>query len=90
MEEKNKREEIQSRREFFKKAAKAALPVVGAAILSSVPWNLSATGVKATSCSGCNNRCMNTCFNTCYEKCNKHCQDSCNSSCYTGCKRSSY
>lgn len=33
MEEKNKREEIQSRREFFKKAAKAALPVVGAILL---------------------------------------------------------
>ena len=29
MEKKNSNEELQSRREFFKKAAKAALPVVG-------------------------------------------------------------
>ena len=33
-----KNEELQSRREFFKQAAKAALPVVGAAIMASVPF----------------------------------------------------
>ena len=32
MDTKNPNEELQSRREFFKKAAKAALPVVGAVI----------------------------------------------------------
>ena len=39
MEKKNSNEELQSRREFFKKAAKAALPVVGAVVLSSLPIN---------------------------------------------------
>ena len=34
---KNKNEELQSRREFFKKAAKGALPILGAIILASNP-----------------------------------------------------
>ena len=36
--EKNKQnEELQSRREFFKKAAKSALPILGAVVLASAP-----------------------------------------------------
>lgn len=37
MNNKNSSEELQSRREFFKKAAKAALPVSGAVVSSSLP-----------------------------------------------------
>ena len=32
-----KNEELQSRREFFKKAAKGALPILGAVVLASAP-----------------------------------------------------
>ena len=81
MEEKNKREEIQSRREFFKKAAKAALPVVGAAILSSVPFMDS----EAMS-SGCNMNCVNGCYgcqNTCRGGCSAECLITCASTCAT-------
>ncbi|MBR5823422.1 MAG: Cys-Xaa-Xaa-Xaa repeat radical SAM target protein [Paludibacteraceae bacterium] len=74
MEEKNKREEIQSRREFFKKAAKAALPVVGAAILSSVPF---IDADAATGCSGCYTGCWGGCQGGCKGSCQYSCKGSC-------------
>ena len=100
MEEKNKREEIQSRREFFKKAAKAALPVVGAAILSSVPF------VKAEATpSGCQFGCMGGCYGNCsggcmgcsggctgdcQGQCGGNCTLSCSGGCYAGCTSANY
>ena len=91
MEEKNKREEIQSRREFFKKAAKVALPVVGAAILSSVPFmNVEAvTGCEhcTTSCYvGCEGGCKSGCYQGCYGGC----ENTCSGTCSGGCARSQY
>ena len=74
MEEKNKREEIQSRREFFKKAAKAALPVVGAAILVNLPSFAQAAE------SGCGFTCSNSCYG-----CSGMCGSSCSGSCKGGC-----
>jgi CXXX repeat radical SAM target protein len=80
MEEKNKREEIQSRREFFKKAAKAALPVVGAAILSSVPF------VETKAATGCYNYgCLNSCEGGCNDSCYGSCKNTCSASCRYGC-----
>ena len=81
MEEKNKREEIQSRREFFKKAAKAALPVVGAAILSSVPFM---NAEASTGCKGCYRTCTGSCVDSCLAYCAKTC-NGCGSTCYKGC-----
>ena len=80
MEEKNKREEIQSRREFFKKAAKAALPVVGAAILSSVLF-MNAEAAP----SGC----TGTCYGTCYGAC-KGCENTCSGTCKNACEGCEY
>ena len=80
MEEKNKREEIQSRREFFKKAAKAALPVVGAAILSSVPF-MNAEAAP----SGCGFTCSGGCSGSCSSSCGFGCSGSCKGGC-GGCK----
>lgn len=80
MEEKNKREEIQSRREFFKKAAKAALPVVGAAILSSVPF-INAEAAP----SGCGFTCSGGCSGSCSSHCGFGCSGSCKGGC-GGCK----
>lgn len=62
MKKNGKNEELQSRREFFKRAAKGALPILAGAALLSSPI-LSETA-NAMSCAGCNNRCMNSCFNT--------------------------
>lgn len=85
MEKKNKNEEIQSRREFFKNAAKAALPILGAAILANVPTVLNAAEANSTSCHGCNNGCMNFCTTTCHGGCTKVCADSCVGGCRTTC-----
>ena len=93
MEEKNKREEIQSRREFFKKAAKAALPVVGAAILSSVPFvktEAVATGCYNYGCmggcsGGCDDSCYGSCTGTCDATCKYGCGDACAKACSYGC-----
>ena len=81
MEEKNKREEIQSRREFFKKAAKAALPVVGVAILSSVSF---VNAEASTGCKGCYKTCT-SCTGTCVSNCDLRCSGSCYTSCAIGC-----
>lgn len=42
MKKNEKNEELQSRREFFKKAAKGALPILGAILLSGAPQILNA------------------------------------------------
>lgn len=72
MDKKMNNEELQSRREFFKRAAKGALPIIAGAILASNPA-VSEAANNAMSCAGCNNRCMNSCFNTCYNSCSGKC-----------------
>ena len=79
MSNKKLNEELQSRREFFKKAAKAALPVVGAVVMSSLPF-AKAEAAKT----GCDYNCSGSC----YRQCDAHCQDSCYRSCYTSCDNS--
>ena len=54
MSNKKQNEELQSRREFFKKAAKAALPVVGAVVMASLPNVMQAA-------TGCHSTCMGYC-----------------------------
>ena len=81
MNEKDKNEEIQTRREFFKKAAKSALPVLGAAILSSVPF---ADAAAQFSC-GCGYNCSGGCSGTCSGNCGFGCDGTCKSGC-GGCK----
>ena len=69
---KQKNEELQSRREFFKKAATGALPILGAVVLSSSPLASKAAqtlGCDYTcrvSCADCSGRCNALCLNSCY------------------------
>lgn len=42
--ENKKKDELQNRREFFKKAAKGALPILGAIVLANMPGVLNAAG----------------------------------------------
>ncbi len=72
-------EELQSRREFFKKAAKAALPVVGAVVLANLPITKSEA---ATGCylAGCQFDCEGSCSNGC-QGCSDSCYGSCKGSC---------
>lgn len=73
-----KNEELKSRREFFKKAAKSALPILGAVVLSSTP--LISKAAESTYCNyGCSYGCEG-CSDSCYGSC----KGSCNSSCVTG------
>lgn len=89
---------IQTRREFFKNAAKAALPVLGAVVLSNLPIKAEAltSGCKY----GCQNECVNQCYGSCYngcygckgtcESCKGSCQGGCNGSCVGSSARSMY
>ena len=89
MSNKKSSEELQSRREFFKKAAKAALPVVGAVVLSSLPILKSeaATGCYSGGCMyGCDGGCNDSCYGSCKGTCNASCQYGCG----YGCSRGNY
>lgn len=84
MKQKKTNEELQSRREFFKKAAKAALPVVGAVVLSTVPLSADAS----TFCNGCSGSCADTCRGTCSGNCTGDCSTSCKGTCDGSCNKS--
>ena len=84
MQNKNENEELQSRREFFKKAAKAALPVIGAVVVASIPT------MKAKAVPGCYGSCLNECDGSCNDSCYGSCRGGCNSSCTWGCRGMTY
>lgn len=81
MDEKMK-EEFQSRREFFKKVSKKALPFV-AAILLVDPVIANASKEKPM---GCNSGCYGTCSGSCDSTCRGECYTTCYYSCSTTCK----
>ena len=66
MEEKRKQEnELQSRREFFKNAAKSTLPVLGLAVLATLPIQGPSAGCitckdQCVGCTGCSANCYDT------------------------------
>lgn len=82
---KKKNEGVQSRREFFKRAAKTALPILGAVLLASNPIVAKAAETPM-GCMGCSNGCTATCRGTCSSTCTGSCIDGCKSSCKTTCK----
>ena len=99
---KQKNEEVQSRRDFFKKAAKSALPILGAVLLANTPTIVKATEAEPMgcsysgcwgSCSGtCSGGCMGckgTCTGGCQGICGGNCTGSCSGSCSYGCRSSS-
>lgn len=75
--EKDKNEELQSRRQFFKKAAKTALPILGAIVLANMPI-IAQADVRPSGCTG-------TCYGTCYGAC-KGCSTTCTGTCSGSCK----
>ena len=79
MTKKQKNEELQSRRQFFKKAAKGALPILGAIALANLP-HLAGASTAGCTCSGaCVGGCNYTCYGTCSGKCMGGCQGTCQS-----------
>lgn len=96
---KERKEEIQSRREFFKKAAKGALPILGAVILASTPIISKAVENEPMGCNSgcyhscrvvCYDNCVTTCHGGCKETCTVHCNSSCYDSCVGSCHTSCY
>lgn len=86
MKQKKSNEELQSRREFFKKAAKAALPVVGAVVLASMPSDIFA--MNRTGCNGCSGACS-SCTGSCTGNCTGACYGGCRAACSGGCEGTS-
>lgn len=79
----NKNGELQSRREFFKSAAKRTLPIIGAAIIASNPVAANAMEVMGGSETGCGTNCNVRCSG-CGTACFKGCSNGCSGGC-TGC-----
>lgn len=82
----NKQEELQTRREFFKKAAKSMLPVLGAIALANVPLLSHAMeeGKTPMGCYGCSRSCYGICHSDCMG-CYGSCKGGCRNSCYRVC-----
>lgn len=93
MKEKKQNEELQSRREFFKDAAKKALPIIGAIALAGSPIIARATepmNCRYEACvGGCHNGCSGTCKGSCETTCHNSCRDTCKGSCSGTCHNSS-
>lgn len=79
MDKKTQNEELQSRREFFKKAAKATLPMIAAVALASAPAIVNAANTDPMGCSkyGCG---------VCTNGCSGSCKGGCSTTCIGGCK----
>lgn len=80
-----KNEGLQSRREFFKKAAKGALPILGALVLSQIPSIAQAVEESPSGCKGCSTGCYSSCIGGCSNTCKGHCQFNCQNSCHANC-----
>lgn len=89
MEKKNHNEELQSRREFFKKAAKGVLPILGAALLANAPLLSKAAEEDPMGCNySCSYSCSNSCRGNCSGGCRGGCSGACSYSCQNTCKGS--
>jgi CXXX repeat radical SAM target protein len=84
---KERNEELQSRREFFKNAAKGVLPILGAIALANMPGIANAAEV-AMGCTGgtCSGGCSGGCDASCKFHCNITCKGICKDDCSTTCK----
>lgn len=86
----DKKNEFQSRRVFFKKAAKKALPILGALLLTQIPLKPFAKEIPVLDCQtgcygGCRYECLG-CSGACLGVC-KGCESTCGHDCTFGCKK---
>ena len=85
--------ETQTRRQFFKEAARKTLPIFGAMALINNPVIARTLHVVSNDCnnSSCTNSCIDVCRNSCNTMCHKGCKGcngSCEGSCLDSCKNS--
>lgn len=80
---------LQKRREFFKEAAKKALPILGAVLLlsKSSMANIFITEVYDCNGASCEAACAKSCGGGC-RGCSGSCKGTCSGSCSDGCKKS--
>ena len=75
------KEKLQTRREFFKKAAKRALPILGVILLAGTPSIMKAADITPMDCNNsCKGSCAGGCNNGCYTSCAVGCKGGCHSS----------
>ncbi len=95
MEDKKQKEKLQSRRDFFKQAAKKALPIIGVVALISNPVIAKAAENEPLGCQySCSGTCRGTCSGSCQsDLCKFSCTGTCKglcSSCSGSCRGSEY
>lgn len=85
--ETKRNEELQSRRDFFRNASKAVLPVLGAVVLLNFPnQTISASDCSGNSCTAqCKNSCEAYCAVSCKDGCKIYCKGCCANSCDSLC-----
>lgn len=92
--ENGENKDLQGRREFFKEAARKALPIIGAVALLSNPIianavesdNLGCNSYCSQHCSaGCAHSCTGDCVGDCKDTCAGKCKGSCGSYCTQNC-----
>lgn len=87
MKTRNSNEELHSRRDFFKNAAKGVLPIIGAIVMVSVPvFTRAENSDGVTNCMGCQGKCMASCTGTCSNQCKGSCKYDCIGGCKAGCR----
>ena len=85
IDKKENEEELFNRRQFFKKAAKSVLPILGAIALSNVPLIGKAMNHESSTEMGCNWGCTYGCSGSCGGACSMSCQNTCSGSCQGRC-----
>lgn len=93
MKQKDNKNEVQTRREFFKKAAKEVLPIISILSISCFPIQLSAESPVNSCkddcfyvCGGCSRSCYEECEGQCKDGCFRTCTGRCDSTCQGNCK----
>ena len=77
---------LKSRREFFKEAARKALPIIGAVALMSNPVIAKAVENENLGCNSyCAQNCSSGCASTCYGNCKGGCKETCVGKCKNSC-----
>lgn len=81
-------DELKSRRDFFKRAAKASLPILGALVMTNIPL-ISKAANSSRRCATCSGSCQGGCegcYGSCKGTCSGRCTGSCRGTCMNQCK----
>lgn len=82
--ENGENKDLQGRRDFFKEAAKKALPLFAVALIGS---SFLSSCSKVT---GCGNSCSGSCDKSCSGDCEGGCSGDCDNSCHDACMYGCY